>query len=151
MKIKNKYSLENTSRNIANQQNPQRKYFRKRLRRNSKVKNYQNPQSKKLNESPVTYNKKIPIQQNSGKNFCKTNCVQGNQPKKCYIKGNLGQCSSCKFGKTPTGLKEQKIEKICYQLCNFIPSEGICKSFAYVLKLKVDSDLLKEFGLKRKY
>jgi hypothetical protein len=142
MKIKNKYSLENTSRTIANQPNPQRKYFRKRLRRNTKVINYQNLQIKKVNESPVANNKKIPIQQNSAENFCKTNCVQGNQPKKCYINGNLGQCSSCKFGKTLTGPKEQKIQKICYQLCNFIPSQGICKSFAYVLKLKVDSHLL---------
>jgi len=104
----------------------------------------------KQSKAPVANNKKIPVQQNSAEIFCKTKCVQGEQPKKCFINGNLGKCSSCKFGGQLTGTKEQKIQKICFQLCNFVPEQGTCKSYAYVLKLKVDKNLLEEFGLKRK-
>lgn len=133
----------NGNGSIQQQANQPRPYFRKRLRRR---KVNQPGQSK----APVAHNKKIPIQQNSAENFCKTKCVQGNKPKKCYINGNVGQCSSCKFGGKLTSPKEHKMQKICFQLCNFIPSQGTCKSFAYILKLKVDSKLLEEFGLKRK-
>lgn len=134
--------------------NNPRPYFRKRLKRKNLNKNDHDKIIHENDENKNNHNdktKKIPIQQNSAENFCKTKCVRGNKPKKCYIDGKVGQCSSCRYGGELSGLKEQKIQKICFQLCNFIPSQDTCKSFAYVLKLKVDASLLQEFGLKRKY